>query len=60
MADELAEINGIKPNVLLEDGEQREVGSATRWVPLFNFNFNSFRSLSLRFVVVLCELYWLT
>ncbi|KAJ2931053.1 hypothetical protein H1R20_g6035, partial [Candolleomyces eurysporus] len=29
MADELAEINGIKPNVLLEDGEQREVGSAT-------------------------------
>jgi hypothetical protein len=30
MADELAEINGIKPNVVLADGEQREVGSATR------------------------------
>jgi len=30
--DELAEINGIKPNVFLADGEEHEVGSATRYV----------------------------
>lgn len=28
--DELAEINGVKPLVVLEDGEETEVGSATR------------------------------
>ena len=28
--DELEEINGIKPNVWLQDGEEREVGSQTR------------------------------
>ena len=31
-SDELAEINGIKPNVLLADGEEREVSSMTRQV----------------------------
>jgi hypothetical protein len=31
MADELAEFNGIKPNVVLQDGEEREVKSATRY-----------------------------
>jgi len=30
MADELAEINGIKPNVLFDDGEEKEVGSMSR------------------------------
>lgn len=29
-SDQLAEINGIKPQVYLRDGEEREVGSATR------------------------------
>jgi hypothetical protein len=33
MADELAEINGVKPKVVLADGEEREVGSMTRQVP---------------------------
>ena len=32
MADELAEINGIKPKVVLDDGEEREVASQTRYV----------------------------
>jgi len=29
--DELSEIDGIKPNVFLVDGEEHEVGSATRY-----------------------------
>jgi len=29
--DELKEIDGIKPNVYLADGEEHEVGSATRY-----------------------------
>ena len=29
--DELAEINGIKPNVYLADGEEKEVSSMTRF-----------------------------
>jgi hypothetical protein len=29
--DELAEIDGIKPNVLLADGDEREVSSMTRY-----------------------------
>ena len=33
--DELAEINGIKPNVLLGDGEEREVNSMSRYVCLY-------------------------
>ena len=32
MADELAEINGIKPKVVLYDGEERELASQTRYV----------------------------
>lgn len=32
MADLLAEINGIKPKVLLQDGEDREVSSMTRCI----------------------------
>ena len=32
MADELAEINGIKPKVVLDDGEERELASQTRYV----------------------------
>jgi DNA ligase-1 len=28
--DELAEINGIKPNVVLLDGEEKEVNSMSR------------------------------
>ncbi|EAU82651.2 DNA ligase [Coprinopsis cinerea okayama7 len=32
MADELAEINGIAPNVILEEGEEKEVGSSSRFV----------------------------
>ncbi|KAL0060661.1 hypothetical protein AAF712_012538 [Marasmius tenuissimus] len=32
-SDELAEIDGIKPNVTLEDGEETEVKSKTRQVP---------------------------
>lgn len=28
--DELMEINGVKPNVFMEDGDEREVGSLTR------------------------------
>jgi len=31
MSDELEEIDGIKPNVWLADGEEREVGSQTRY-----------------------------
>jgi len=30
--DELEEINGIKPKILLEDGKEHEVGSASRYV----------------------------
>jgi hypothetical protein len=30
--DELAEINGIKPKVVMVDGEEREVSSMTRQV----------------------------
>jgi hypothetical protein len=29
--DELAEIDGIKPNVVLVDGEEKEVGSQSRY-----------------------------
>lgn len=29
--DELEEINGIRPNIWLADGEEQEVGSATRY-----------------------------
>jgi hypothetical protein len=32
--DELAEIDGIKPNVSLQDGEEQEVSSASRRVHL--------------------------
>ena len=32
--DELAEINGIKPKVLLLDGEEKEVSSMSRYVRL--------------------------
>lgn len=32
MADELAEINGIKPDVSFAEGEEKEVGSVTRQV----------------------------
>jgi hypothetical protein len=35
MADLLAEINGIKPKVLLKDGEDREMSSMTRCVKEF-------------------------
>jgi hypothetical protein len=30
MEDELAEINGIKPKVVIADGDEREVSSMTR------------------------------
>ena len=29
--DELAEINGIKPNIVLLDGEEKEVNSMSRY-----------------------------
>ncbi len=29
-ADELAEIDGVKPKVLLQDGDERDVKSASR------------------------------
>lgn len=32
MADELAEIDGIKPNVWLEEGDEHEIGSQSRFV----------------------------
>ena len=34
MSDELAEIDGIKPKVLLREGDQKELGSKSRWVLL--------------------------
>jgi hypothetical protein len=39
MADELAEIDGIKPKVLLADGDEREVSSMTRyaWIHFIYF-----------------------
>ena len=36
MANELEEINGIKPKVWLQDGEEREVSSQTRYFFFFN------------------------
>ena len=32
MSDELAEIDGIKPKVLLHEGDEKELGSKSRWV----------------------------
>jgi len=44
MADELAEINGIAPNVILEEGEEKEVGSSSRFV----ISFHDGKGLELR------------
>ena len=32
MSDELAEIDGIKPKVLLHEGDEKELRSKSRWV----------------------------
>ena len=37
MADELAEIDGFKPNVTLVDGEETEVKSKTRQVRIYHY-----------------------
>ena len=38
-SDELAEISGVKPKVLLADGEEREVSSMSRCVVMFSLMF---------------------
>ena len=40
MSDELEDIDGIKPNVWLADGEEREVGSQTRYASFTRNLFN--------------------
>jgi len=45
MADELEEIDGIKPKVWLPDGEEREVASKSRYVS--NFSINDFATMLL-------------
>jgi hypothetical protein len=50
MADELEEINGIKPKVWLPDGEEREVASKSRYDLHFSrFNINPFATTLLVF-----------
>ena len=42
--DELAEINGIKPNIYLADGEEKEVSSMTRFARLCLVFFSGSRN----------------